>query len=178
MNINFIFLLPRCASPRHALAIMRDDAVLHDPTRRRFLATRGFWELRAAPGECSLGLPWLHQGLFHLQFFAPDAAVSVLAFPAGAPCGRYLVHTAPNHTVVVRKCGVLRNVAFDASALDDFLEHECQLPRSANGMARIVRQLHEHSLGVLLRARCTQPPAATATDRAALPPWLVSFEKR
>lgn len=175
MNINFIFLLREGLLARHSLDMLGDDAVLHDPARRRFLAVRGFWELRAAPGECALGLPWLHQGLFHLQFFAPDPAVSVLAFPAGAPCARFLVHTAPNHSFVVRSSGVLRNVPFDAGALDDFLEQECQLPRSANGMAKIVRQFHEHSLGVLLRARWRQPLASPPTDRAAPPPWLISF---
>lgn len=156
--------------------MMRDAALLHDPTRRRFLATRGFWELRAPPGECTVGLRWVHQGFFHLQFFAPDASVSVLAFPEGAPCGRFLVHTAPNDCFVVRPSGVLRNVAFEASALDDFLDRECQLPRSARGMLRIVRQFHEHALGVLLRARCVERALpATVDDRADPPPWLVSF---
>jgi hypothetical protein len=157
--------------------MMRDDAILHDPTRRRFLAVRGFWEVRAAPGDCSLGLPWLRQGLFHLQFFAPDASVSVLAFPDGAPCGRYLVHTAPNQTFVVRDSGVLRNVRFEQAALDDYLERECQLPRCAKGMAKIVHQFHQHSLGLVLRSRLSQAPAPAASDdRAAAPaPWLVSF---
>jgi len=89
------------------------------------------------------------------------------------------VHSAPNNAFVVRPSGVLRNVRFESDPLDEFLELECQLPRSARGMARIVTQFHQHSLGVLLRSRCTQQVApARGDDGAAPPPWLVSFEKR
>lgn len=128
------------------------DASLHDVETRPLVAERRTWTVRAAPGDCRLGLSWLRGGLWHLQFSSTASArgvLSVLTFPMHAPVPAPFLVLVP---------GLLRSVWLSATELDELWGDHTGLCGPSAAMMTMTAILFEQTLSAagrtaLARAR-------------------------
>lgn len=121
-------------------------ATLHDPEGRALLMTRAAWEVRGLPVDaaapCRLeDRRWLLQGLWHVQFFSPEARLSVLAFPGGMRAGPFVLSAAE----------APRSMVVSPTELDHRLVERGLEPR-AEAMSRLTELLFDQSTARVLRS--------------------------
>jgi hypothetical protein len=116
---------------------------LLDPSRRVVLGRRRRFEVRAAPGRCALGVPWLRSGLWHVQLLPVGASteLSALVFPRRVHLERFFVHV-PH---------LLRGLWMTAEALDEVWQDQTGESEVSARFLSIAEQLFERSLDAWVR---------------------------